>query len=278
MHQSLARQTAALLLASFLPMFCGCGDADPPPARFGDLGDTTRPLPPSVPAWHDARVKGGNAEWKQFQPPAEKKNAAEAGAAGEAKLSPEEIADEIRALVKDHNDLIAEGKHAEVIDYYIPAQRDAAREFWAFGAAMDAKLKQLQGLLIEKKPDAKDQTTKTISLLLGPPGIDVKNLKVVSDTEAAGEMGAAAGVTVAVSFRLIEDKETKESDWYIDLSSLNDYAKHKPASEQIAAAFDGLIAGIKSGAIQPDVALTQLEQLAKMVGDQPAPTKGTSNP
>lgn len=261
----------------------GCGDVEPLPSHFADVGDEGRPLPPAIGQGFDSRVKTGSAEFKPFAAPASKDAKKESGEGGEPseQVSSEEIEQEIRDLVAEHNKHVAEGKYDEVVDYYVPAQRESAKAMFDAGKQMIATIEELKKELIVKTPESKDQIESMVNRLvaLSNSGIVLRSMKVVSPKEVQGDTPPMPGFPSAVTFRLIHDKEDDTEDWYIDSPALAEYEKLKPVFEAGAQQFTMLVNGVKSGAMPPAQVLPILEAAIKMGESMANPaSEGTAKP
>lgn len=258
------------LLVMVLVSACSKNDAD---ATGSEVILTDTPVARSS-VWVDPTLKDGKAEWHPFRVPEDKppveakagsKGVGEKGgtAGGEANgvdaAKSKEIEETVRDLIKDHNDLIAEGKLDDALEYWIASQRETVKQAAAALAKAKEALQKVSEALKAKLPDAGDRVSKAIagvdaSLSLA---IRVDSIQVKSATEAEGFL-AASPATPAQRFKQIED------EWYLEVPE-----EVAPAfvagAEKIAPMFDAITSALQGGAPAESV-LQQLETMGTMIG------------
>jgi len=216
-------KSRTILIAAILltPGF-GCRDTQPVQSQDGNLGTEERPLlPPAATAWMNPALKEGKADWQPFrEPKSESQPASERAADGsgdEPGTAPDTAAPTgpeaaIRAMVDDYNELVAEQKLDDLLDFFVEAQVDAAKDSVEKRAAAMAKLVEVRQSISSKLPDEADRIAaafKSLEAVVGPQ-IELSSLSVISPTEATG-------TTVIFKDRPTYRFVLVDQDWYIEI-------------------------------------------------------------
>lgn len=245
----------------------GCRDSEPPPAHNRDLGIGDVVLLPTASVRHDTRIADGQADWPAFRKPefgsapaddeVDEPDGHEEGDSTEA---------EIRELIDEYNEVVADGTVEELLDYYVEAQHDKLQGLFEAARALAAKLAELRQELETKMPDAAERIASSFASLAGSTDIRlvVDSLSVVSDTEVTG---TRSGGSVASTLRFVlvreEDEDGEESEaWYIEVPAIDELAiPPKPVSDLTRVA-DSWLQALQSGQTPPESVLQQVEAAA----------------
>ena len=234
----------------------GCRDVTPARPLNENLGTADEPLlPTQMTRYYSGLEPGGgqDAEWHPFRP-FEPEAEEEAAAAGESDDESGGLEAEIRDLISEYNELLAERAVEDLLEYHVEEQQEAVEAFYELGFASIDKLGELQAALEEKLPDQKDR----IATMFGPAlsqansGLTVESLTVVSEEEVTGRLVGGEPIT-GCRFLLLDE------DWYIELQGLPDAATLTTMGQAIAATYDSRLQAIREGQVPADQMLTQME-------------------
>lgn len=255
------------VLACMASVMTACRDTQPPPAHNRDLGADGVVLLPTASAWHDPGIATGRADWHPFREPSADEEAgsdslgsARTDAGGAAAGSNQQVETQVRAMIDDYNDFVAEATVDDLLDYYIEEQHGALKQLFGSAKTITESFAAIRKELEAKLPDALDRIDAALTVLEADadPKLAVDSLTVVSATEVTG--GMAGGPTgTAYRFRLIDE------DWYIELVGLGDFAELKPAIDAGLAKYSGLLVDLQTGQMSPQTALEQVEAKSQAV-------------
>lgn len=249
-----------------------CRDTEPPPAHNRDLGSDGVSLLPTASVRHDPEVAKGQAEWHPFREFAPEEQAADAGlpeAPGESKPAAsdsqgnEQIEAQVREMIDDYNDFVAEATVGELLDYYVADQHltlkpvfEAVKTFAEFYVAIREELKA-------KLPDAGARVEAALATLETTVAVrlSVESITVVSDTEATGTV-PRGWIARTCRFRLVDE------DWYIEIPELAELTELKPGLDAGLAIHRGWLQALQSGRIAPETVLQQVETAAQLAQAQ----------
>ncbi len=257
------------ILALALATVTGCRDVAPPPTYNRDLGDGTVLLPPVRSARQDAELRDGTAEWHKFS----KFEAVEEETA-EAEVGEEEAGEveaEIRELIAEYNEFVAERDLDEFLEYHVEEQHETVKALFEADAAMMGKFAGLRSLLDEKLPEKRDRVATVFDRLeaKSKEGLVVESLTVVSDVEVTGKL-APGGPAPTCRFLVVDD------EWYLEIPELPDPVQLKPALDMVMATLDTLAQGLESGQLLPEQVLGQVETIVQTInGGAPGPGNDT---
>ncbi len=259
---------AAVLLVAITGV--GCGDTEPPPPYERDLGDEGTVLLPTDSVWQDPGIAKGTADWHPFREPGTEPGAgrAAAEAAEAAPAGSAQTESEIREMVADYNDFVAEATADELLDYYVEAQHDVLRPHLEAAITLTAKLDQFCKALEEKQPDAKDRIAQAFEIIASThtARLPLESITVVSESEAAGKLATRPNPRTC-GFSLVDD------EWFVELRDLRPYAEIKPAIDATSALYDGWAQALNSGQASAQEALAALEQVATVLSQALAPVE-----
>ena len=260
-------------LTSIVLVGMACRNTEPPLPYNRDLGSDGTLLLPTGSATHDPSIAEGQADWPAFREPQFDQEPApkeEEDAPAPASAN-RQIESEIRELISEYNDLIAEATVDDLLEYYVEEQHDKLRPLLETAGALEKKLGDLRGELETKLPDANDRIASAFDGLAAQldTRLSAGSLAVVSDTEVTTQPAAGSRGT-PLRFLIVDE------DWYIEIPILDQLpGLTKPALDQALTAFDGFLQGLRSNLIPPETVLQQIETAAsagKAVGDATEPT------
>lgn len=232
----------------------GCRDSDPPPTFYRNLGTEDIPLLPAASVIHDVTLAKGSADWVPFR----KLGEAEAGTPSEdgapSGRSNTETETEIRDLLKEYNELVADRDIDELMVYHIDSHQETVKTWYEVQFALMDKLAEVQAALTSAQPDSQARIDQAFApLKAASAGLSVDTLTVESEELVVGKL-AAGGVVPMCRFVLVED------EWYIDLPNLPEtFAQLKPVLDGMMSMIDALSQGLESGSVGAEQVLTQLE-------------------
>ena len=258
-----------ILCASML-LVPSCRETEPPPTHFQDLGDGGVALLPTASTWHNPAIADGTAEWQPFRPvdPDEQGdgggNAGNAPSTATAASSETEV--DIREMVDEYNDMVAEGAAEEdILEFFTEPQRPKLKQVRDAVSAFRGKLSELRAALVQQSPEggqAVDQLLEQMAALQKLP-LTVDSITVESETAASGKLSAAeAGLSLpgmSTDVRFVYADEY----WFIDLPAIETLAGMVPMMQGALPQFDALIQGIQGGQLSADAVIQQLNTLAQ---------------
>ena len=239
-----------------LMMVTGCRDTAPPPAFNRDLGDDTILLPPVRSTPQNPELREGTAEWFEFSKfEAEDEEIAEAEG-GEEEVG--EVEAEIRELIAEYNELVADRDLEEFLQYHVEEQHETVKALFEAETAMMAKFAELRSLLEEKMPEGQDRVAALFDRLeaKSKEGLVVESLTVVSDVEVTGTL-TRGGLAPTCRFLVVDD------EWYIEIPGLPNAAQLGPILAMTTTALDTLVQGLESGQLPPEQVLGQVETIVQ---------------
>ena len=228
-----------LVLAPTALFAFGCREGTPPPAHNRNLGDEDVMLLPVRSTRLDPSLQDGSAQWHDFREFNAEEEAAGAEQPGEGGG---EIETEIRELIGDFNEVVAERDVEGMLEYHLDGQQDTVEAWYeAKFAAMD-KLAEVKGAFEEKLPDATERVAGTFAALENATGAQlvVESLTVVNENEVTGSLPAGAAIPTC-RFAVIDE------EWFIEFPQLPDFAQLKPALDDVTAACEGWLEALQSG-------------------------------
>ena len=232
-----------------------CQEAEPLPPYFTDLGDEHTLLMPPASTWMDVAIKDGQAEWPATGALAAEVSGKRTPSEPPAALN-ERVEQEIRELISEFNEIVAEKAYGELADYYIPRQRTVLRELLQVTDNYSRKLGVLADVLDEKSPgsgasfrDLLDRMPLGETLIL-----KVETISVQSATSVVATMGSDQ-----VRF-LLEDDE-----WFVESPALEPGHAMLPQLEAGIAQIEALISALEVDQISPDAIGSQLEEISGML-------------
>lgn len=237
----------------------GCRDNEPPPSFYRNLGTEDVPLLPAASVIHDVSLLKGTADWVPFRDlaeaeagtPSEDVAAAEASPSGDSNAETEA---EIRDLLKDYNELVADRDIDELIIYHIESHQDTAKQWYEVQFSLMDKVGEIQTALTSALPDSKARIEQAFApVVASVTGLSVDTLTVESDELVVGKL-AEGGVAAMCRFVIVDD------EWFIDLPNLPEtYAELKSEIDGSMAMIEAVKAGLSSGTMLADQVLAQLE-------------------
>lgn len=258
-----------------VPAFGGCRDSNPPAAFYRNLGSEDVLLLPVASVTHDVTLARGTADWVPFR---ELTEDATGSTSEDAKPSGEtntETEKEIRDLLEEYNELVAERDIEELQIYHIEAHQETVKSWYEMQFALLDKLAEVQTALAGALPDSHARIDKAFApLKKASAGLLVETLTVENENLVIGKL-AAGGVAPMCRFVILED------EWFIDLPNLSEtFAQLKPNLDGQMSKIDRLKLDLESGSKAAEQVLEQLETLAKAsstASDKASSTTDTDN-
>ena len=228
-----------------LPLF-GCRQSEPPPRYAENLGTEDEPLLPTAGTWKDARLVSGQSEWHPFREPVlnAAKEAAEAVADAPPAADPK-VVEEIRAVLKEHNEKLASAAYAELAEFYAVQQAEAVPKIAEALSSLSTKLKELGGSL----PDEKSKLER-LAQLLAPNAM----LKLdVASIDSSGDNAAVARLADLPQMAFLPDIDPAQisRDVRFDLGEDGYWYIQSP----VIGALNPVLASLQASAGQLDAAL-----------------------
>ncbi len=261
----------------------GCGDADPPPADFRDLGTQQRPLLPTSSVWHDPTINKGASEWSKFTEPQlsalDEKPKPKEAAAGETTSGLEHAGVEksVREAIAEFNKAVASNAPLEErLDFFVESQRPAIKQISEGVGVFRAKLSELRDVVKVGSPDGSETLNRIIGVMKSPDAdpLELASLTVESETAATGKMALPEGLPPPPSGLDVVRFKLEGEYWFIELSGVEQASAMLPMLQAALPQFDALIGGIRSGQVQPDALLAQLKVLEGTFRPKPADAEG----
>ncbi|MCH8147942.1 MAG: hypothetical protein IH987_08100 [Planctomycetes bacterium] len=252
MHRRAWKMFSAVGLAVLAVV--GCRDKDPTPSFYRNLGTQDVPLLPTASVIHDVSLLKGTADWVPFRDLAQ----AEAGTPSEDATSSgdsnAETEAEIRDLLKDYNELVADRDIDELIVYHIESHQDTAKLWYEVQFSLMDKVGEIQTALTSALPDSQARIEQAFApVVAAVTGLSVDTLTVESDELVVGKL-AEGGVAAMCRFVIVDD------EWFIDLPDFPEtFAQLKSEVDGSMAMIDAVKAGLASGTMLADQVLAQLE-------------------
>lgn len=273
-HQQ--RRRARYLLLCMAIGTVGCRDTEPPPAFNRDLGSDGVLLLPTASVWHEPEIARGKADWYPFRDPSAQRAAGlspRGSVQGETPGSPARkggrIESELREMIDEYNDFVAEATVDELLDYYVEEQHATLKPLFESVKQLAEIYAMIRKELEAKLPDAKGRIDASLGFLEADADnrLPVESITVVSNTEATGKL-AGGSIVQTCRFRLIDE------DWYVEIPGLGAFANLKPMLDAGLTTYRGLLDGLRSGQLSAEAVLQQLELAAQMARALSGVTKG----
>jgi hypothetical protein len=227
-------------------------------------------MPPAS-EWRTAAIAKGQADWPPFRDPTTQPphSAAESDDT-EGEEATGELETEIRELIAEYNEVVADGTVEELLDYFVEAQHEKLSPILALTIQYRDAQNGLRAALESKLPGDQERIARALRKLaagLGG-GIEDVEIKVVGDSEVT-----ATSTIVEYRFALIDE------DWFFELSQLDQYAAAQtPRLERAMASMSGWLSALESDQSKPDAVLEQIELAAEArVETQPPVVHDTEN-
>ena len=244
----------------------GCRDRDPPPTFYRNLGTQDDPLLPAASVIHDVSLAKGSADWVPFRKLGEAKAATPSEDRGPSGSSNAETEAEIRELLKEYNELVAERDIDELMVYHIDSHQETVKSWYEFRFALMDKLAEGQTALTSALPELQariEQAFAPIKAIFA--GLSVDTLTVESEELVVGKL-AGGGMAPMCRFVIVED------EWFIDLPNFPEtFAQRKPDIVRTMSIIDTMKQGIESGSMPAEQVLTQLEALSAALATDRTP-------
>lgn len=230
--------TLSLILLLAGVIVSGCRESKPPPAHNRNLGDDAELLLPVQSPRMDPGLKDGAAEWYDFpeinaeEPAADDEPSDEGGG---------EVETEVRDLIGEYNEVVAERSIDDLLEYHVDEQQDSIAALYEAKFPATDKLAEVKAAFEEKLPDAQDDVADKFAALEHAVGVTVviESLTVVNDDEVTVNLPAGS-TTPTCRFTVVDD------DWYIEFPGLQDFASLKPLLDSVTAACDGWLQSLQS--------------------------------
>ena len=236
----------------------GCRDSDPPPTFYRNLGTEDIPLLPAASVIHDVSLMKGSADWVPFREVTEDEagTPSEDGAPSDSSTSETET--EIRDLLREYNELVADRDIDELMVYHIESHQETVKSWYEVQFSLLDKLVEVQTALTSALPDSQARIEQAMSPLnSASAGLSVETLTVENGSLVIGKL-AGGGVTPMCRFVVLED------EWFIDLPNLpQTFAQLKPVLDGRMSMIDSLKLALESGSVAAEQVLEQLETQAK---------------
>ena len=230
----------------------GCRETEPPRAYERDLGTDDLVLLPVTAPLKDAELKDGRADWHPFRKPGAEEPAAEEGAEESGEDGASALASEIRALLENYNEVVAEATADDLLEFYTADQHEALKPVLEAGLGVQRKLGDLAAALGEKLPDSAERIEGATRALAARAAMVllVETVSAESENAATGVL-PAGGIAPTCRFRRIE------GEWYIELNALESIGS---AIEGLTQSCDGWLLSLKSEQGDAEAVLEAMER------------------
>jgi hypothetical protein len=211
----------------------------------------------------DANLRSGSAEWLDFP---ELRAEAKSDAAELPADADGEVETEIRGLITEYNELLAERALEDLLEYHVENQQDTIAELYRAVFAVVDELADTQTAFDESLPDSADRVAELFGRLEGAAGaqLAVDALEVVNDEEVGGRLPAGA-MTARCRFVIIDE------EWYIEYPQLPQPAEVSARLDRITAAMSQWREALDAGERPAEEVLGEAERfLAEFTGDSGA--------
>ena len=153
----------------------GCRDTDPTPSFYRNLGTQDVPLLPGASVIHDVSLVKGTADWVPFRELGQGGAASPAEDAAPSGDSNAETEAEIRDLLKDYNELVADRDIDELIVYHIESHQDTAKSWYEVQFSLMDKVGEIQTALTSALPDSQARIEQAFApVVAGVTGLCVR--------------------------------------------------------------------------------------------------------
>ena len=237
----------------------GCKETEPPAAYNYDLGDGKVSLPPTSAVHVDFRLADGRADWPAFRDPA----AAPPPNQQDKPAVPSGAESELRELVQEYNEFVAEATVDDLLEYFASDQHNALRPWLKIALASTVKLAAVGAQLAAKLPDAQDQFAKTLAWHEGKysPKLSIGSITIKGATEAVGT--ASAGSSLG-PIRFVLDEE----DWYFEVLDPDRLAGMSASAAEAVTMYEQCLTDLASGDRSAEQVMEQLA--SDVASDAPA--------
>jgi len=248
----------------------GCRDTDPPPTLYRNLGSQDVPLLPVASVIHDVSLAEGSADWVPFRKMGKDEAGTPSEDGGPSGSSTEETETEIRDLLKEYNELVAERDIDELVVYHLDSHQETVKLWYGVRFALLDKVADVQTALNSALPDSQARIEQAFApLKTASAGLSVDTLTVESEELVVGKL-AVGGVAPMCRFVIVDD------EWFIDLPDFPEtFAQRKPVLDGMMSMIDALKQGLESGTVAAEQVLGQLE--ASSVSPASDKTPGTDD-
>lgn len=257
----------------------GCRETEAPPTHFEDLGDAGAPLLPTTPVWKQAAIAGGQAEWHAFRDPTVEEQADEAveddavteDSAGETgDTGGGETETEIRELIAEFNELMADATADDILEYFVEEQAEALKPIIDAALATTEILTELQSGLDGKLPDAGDRIKNALDKIRADMSLAlrIKTIDVKSDTEV--DVSVDGGV-ISQGYRFI----IVDDDWYIAVTDAHGLGERGTSLANGLKYYGDMLEDVKSGSDQAEKRLGELEAAVAAANEGEEPDSGS---
>lgn len=245
----------------------GCREREPHDSFDTVLEVNGKKLLPTLPAYHEASIADGTAEWVAFKDPTARAAAKPPASSGTAKADgavDPAAAQAILDTVADFNDVIKEKDYDEALNYLVEAQIDTAQELFALDGEASEALEALIKAITDKSPALEGRADDVRAQLDKPNGLLLSAGKVnsLTDDEAVLALNWPAdnpmGPMLPKEFRVVK----VEADWYIEHPIMEIAGQMIPVIKASAQQISQLASSVDSGELEPEVALQTLEATA----------------
>ncbi|MCH7993887.1 MAG: hypothetical protein IIB57_05515 [Planctomycetes bacterium] len=232
----------------------GCRDSDPPPTFYRNLGTQDVPLLPVASVIHDVSLAKGSADWVPFRKMGKDEAGTPSEDGGPSGSSTEETETEIRDLLKEYNELVAERDIDELVVYHLDSHQETVKLWYGVRFALLDKVADVQTALNSALPDSQARIEQAFApLKTASAGLSVDTLTVESEELVVGKL-AVGGVAPMCRFVIVDD------EWFIDLPDFPEtFAQRKPVLDGMMSMIDALKQGLESGTVAAEQVLAQLE-------------------
>ena len=250
----------------FVLAVVGCRDSDPPPTFYRNLGTQDVPLLPAASVIHDVSLAKGSADWVPFRELAE----VEAGTPSEDGRPSgswnAETETEIRELVKEYNELVAERDIDELMVYHLDSHQETVKSWYEVRFALLDKVAEVRTALTGALPDSHARIEQAFARLkTASASLSVDTLTVESEELVVGKL-AGGGMAPMCRFVIVDD------EWFIDLPSFPEtFAQRKPVLDGRISMIDSLKQRLKTGSVAAEQVLTALEAVSASLAFEEAP-------
>ena len=242
----------------FVLAVVGCRDSDPPPTFYRNLGTQDVPLLPAASVIHDVSLAKGSADWVPFRELGEDEAGTPSKDEAPSGSSITETETEIRDLLKEYNELVADRDIDELMVYHIESHQETVKSWYEVQFSLLDKLVEVQTALTSALPDSQARIEQAMAPLnTASAGLSVETLTVENGSLVIGKL-AGGGVAPMCRFVVLED------EWFIDLPNLpQTFAQLKPVLDGRMSMIDSLKLALESGSVAAEQVLEQLETQAK---------------
>jgi hypothetical protein len=169
--------------------------------------------------------------------------------------------EEIQAALGEINGLVKEGKLDEVPAFFVERQQEGMKQFVAAAKVQAEKFSAMAAAVEEKGHRGAQRVRSLTPRLSGSDLLElhIETIRRISDTEATGSLSPwPASLSPDARFVLFEES------WYVEVPAMAGLVAMLTGLPTALTNLDGMIEGIRSGRLDPDALVKQLEQMAQM--------------